>query len=64
MFALGLKSGGGKDISAGIYFGTFPINQHCDGQVSNRQFASTPQGINAVWKFFCLVSDISTLLQF
>jgi hypothetical protein len=58
--AMGLKSRGGKDISAAIYFGTFANNQYCEGQASNRQYATAPQGINAVCIFLYLASDVST----
>lgn len=48
MYALGQKSRGAKDISTAVYFGTFAVNQYCDGRVSNRQYATAPQGMNAV----------------
>jgi hypothetical protein len=49
MCALGLKGRGGKDSRAAIYFGTFGVYQQCNRHTTNhRQYATAPQGMNAV----------------
>jgi len=50
--ALGLKFRGGKDSRAAIDFGTFGVYQQCYRHTTNpRQYATAPQGINAIGIF-------------
>jgi hypothetical protein len=50
--ALGLKSRGGKDSRTAIYFGIFAVDQQCNRQATDhRQYATVPQGINAICVF-------------
>jgi hypothetical protein len=63
--ALGLKCRGGKDSRAAIDFGTFGVYQQCYRHATNhRQYATAPQGINAVCIYVVFViSDVIIFLK-
>ena len=63
--ALGLKCRGGKDSRAAIDFGTFGVYQQCFRHATNhRQYATAPEGINAVSIFVVFfISDVVIFLK-
>jgi hypothetical protein len=63
--ALGLKCRGGKDSRAAIDFGTFGVYQQCYRNATNhRQYATAPQGINAICVFVvCFIAYVIIFLK-
>jgi hypothetical protein len=55
LFNLGVKSRGAKEVNSTIYFGIFAINEPCHRQVTNRRYATAPQGNNFyIYIYFCI----------
>lgn len=64
LFTSGVKSRGVKEVSSIIYSGIFAINEHCYGQVTNRHYATSPQGIHLIFfAYFCIFFVIKVLVN-